>query len=61
MKIGSIQEYKDRFYLTDHHWNIVGALDGYNSIMNMLGVAKLSNLSVKQVSNQKDFNEYGDT
>ncbi len=61
MKIGSIQEYKDRFYLTDHHWNIVGALDGYNSIMDMLGVAKLSNLSVKQVSNQKYYGSLAKT
>ena len=61
MKIDSIQEYKDKFYLTDHHWNIVGALDGYNSIMDMLGVDKLSNLNIKQVSNQKYYGSLAKT
>lgn len=36
MDIKSIDEYKDKFYLTDHHWNINGALDGYRSIAKML-------------------------
>lgn len=38
MNVTSMEEYKKWFYKTDHHWTIDGALEGYHSIMNMLGL-----------------------
>lgn len=45
MNVSSIDDYKIKFYSTDHHWTINGAIDGYNSIMDMLGVEKISNFN----------------
>ena len=46
MKVTNINEYKANFYLTDHHWNMSGALNGYNDITKLLNVDKLDDLEV---------------
>ncbi len=33
----SVDKYNNYFYKSDHHWNMHGALKGYQDIMNMLG------------------------
>lgn len=40
--IKTIEEYKKYFYKTDHHWTMDGALQGYQSIMNMFELEPLS-------------------
>jgi hypothetical protein len=35
--IDSLSDF-DRFYLTDHHWNEIGQLIGYNNIINLMGI-----------------------
>jgi len=52
LKINSIEEYTEKFYKTDHHWNMYGAYEGYQDIMKMLGKQPQS-LEIKQVSNTK--------
>lgn len=47
MEINSVDDYKDKFYATDHHWTIKGAIDGYNSIMDMLETEKINNFKYK--------------
>lgn len=39
LEIDSVDDYTTKFYKTDHHWNIFGALEGYKNIMNMLNKA----------------------
>lgn len=56
MDIKTTEEYKSKFYNTDHHWNIRGALDGYNTILNMLYANKIENFKVKEIS---EVNYYG--
>lgn len=41
LDIKTFDEYKKYFYKTDHHWTIYGALQGYNSIMNMFKIKPL--------------------
>ncbi|MGM9834748.1 MAG: hypothetical protein ACI31M_03115 [Bacilli bacterium] len=53
MNIESIEEYKQNFYLTDHHWSMIGALNGYTSIMNLLGVPSLDTFSLKTYDSVK--------
>lgn len=36
MNVHNIEEYKTFFYKTDHHWTINGALDAYESIMDIM-------------------------
>ena len=45
MKIGvdtvdSYEDYCRRFYKTDHHWNHVGAYEGYVELMDFLGISE---------------------
>lgn len=56
MNIDSISKYKEYFYLTDHHWTIKGALDGYYSIAKMLNVPVIENL---EVFNNEERKYYG--
>ena len=37
VKINNYNDYLQKFYKTDHHWNMYGAYEGYQNIMNMLG------------------------
>lgn len=46
MDITSLEQYKNYFYKTDHHWNMNGALAGYYDIMDILGKAPVDNLEV---------------
>lgn len=45
MDVKNIDDYKNKFYKTDHHWNMNGALDAYYDIMEMLGKEPIENLS----------------
>ncbi len=38
LQIHSMEEYERLFYKTDHHWNHVGAQQGYEDILQLLGV-----------------------
>ena len=46
MDITSLEQYKNYFYKTDHHWNMNGALAGYYDIMSILGKTPVDNLEV---------------
>lgn len=46
MDVQNVQDYQRYFYKTDHHWNIYGALNGYEDIMDMLGKEPLNDLKV---------------
>lgn len=36
-EINDVDEYLDKHYHTDHHWNYKGAYEGYQDIINMIG------------------------
>lgn len=61
MNVTSIDDYKDKFYATDHHWTINGAIDGYNSIMNMLGADKINNFNYKNYEQVKFYGSMAKT
>lgn len=56
MDITSLEQYKNYFYKTDHHWNMNGALAGYYDIMDILGKAPVDNL---EVVNKRERKFYG--
>lgn len=56
MDITSLEQYKNYFYKTDHHWNMNGALAGYYDIMNILGKVPVDNL---EVVNKRERKFYG--
>ncbi len=56
MDITSLEQYKNYFYKTDHHWNMNGALAGYYDIMDILGKASVDNL---EVVNKRERKFYG--
>ena len=56
MKITDIEDYKNKYYKTDHHWNMYGAIEGYKDIMKMMEVPTIDNLKIKQVG---ETNYYG--
>ena len=56
MDIASLEQYKNYFYKTDHHWNMNGALAGYYDIMDILGKAPVDNL---KVVNKRERKFYG--
>lgn len=39
LEIHSMADYERLFYQTDHHWNHIGAQQGYEDILRLLGVA----------------------
>lgn len=49
LKIESTEDYTNKFYKTDHHWNMYGAYEGYQDIMKMLGKVPHS-LTIEKVS-----------
>lgn len=53
MDITSLEQYKNYFYKTDHHWNMNGALAGYYDIMNILGKIPVDNLEVVNKTERK--------
>lgn len=56
MDIASLEQYKNYFYKTDHHWNMNGALAGYYDIMDILGKTPVDNL---EVVNKRERKFYG--
>lgn len=61
MQVNSVEEYKNYFYLTDHHWNINGALSGYNDIMDMLNASKITNIKTKTIKDNKYYGSLAKT
>lgn len=61
MNVTSIDDYKDKFYATDHHWTINGAIDGYDSIMDMLGADKINNFNYKNYEQVKFYGSMAKT
>lgn len=53
MDIVSLEQYKNYFYKTDHHWNMNGALAGYYDIMDILGKTPVDNLEVVNKTERK--------
>lgn len=53
MDITSLEQYKNYFYKTDHHWNMNGALAGYYDIMDILGKIPVDNLEVVNKTERK--------
>ena len=53
MDIASLEQYKNYFYKTDHHWNMNGALAGYYDIMDILGKTPVDNLEVVNKTERK--------
>ena len=53
MDITSLEQYKNYFYKTDHHWNMNGALAGYYDIMSILGKTPVDNLEVVNKTERK--------
>lgn len=56
MDITSLEQYKNYFYKTDHHWNMNGALAGYYDIIDILGKVPVDNL---EVVNKRERKFYG--
>lgn len=53
MEIKDIDEYKNKFFSTDHHWNINGALRGYEDIMTMLNKPYRTDYKITKKENVK--------
>ena len=53
MDIASLEQYKNYFYKTDHHWNMNGALAGYYDIMSILRKIPVDNLEVVNKTERK--------
>lgn len=53
MDIKSIEEYQNKFYKTDHHWNSVGALEGYYSVISMLKEEPIKDLKTYEIQDKK--------
>lgn len=53
MEVSSIEEYKNYFYKTDHHWNINGALEGYYAIIDMLDKPGIKDIKTKTMTEKK--------
>ena len=51
LKINSTNDYLNKFYKTDHHWNMYGAYQGYQDIMHMLGKMPMT-LNIKKANNK---------
>lgn len=49
LEIHSMAEYERYFYQTDHHWNHVGAQQGYEDILQLLGVTEAPFQPVEEV------------
>ncbi len=49
LQIHSMAEYERMFYQTDHHWNHVGAQQGYEDILRLLGVQDAPYQPVEEV------------
>lgn len=36
-EINSFEEFNERFYNTDHHWNYIGSYEAYRDVLSVLG------------------------
>lgn len=52
LEIKDEKDYINKFYKTDHHWNMYGAYEGYQDIMNMLGKSP-NEFTIERVGNTK--------
>ncbi len=48
LTLNNIEEYNKYFYKSDHHWNMYGALVGYEEIMNLLSHNNYSKYEVEE-------------
>lgn len=49
LSINSIEDYRESFLTTDHHWNGTGAYKGYRDICQMLGIPGLESKGLHSV------------
>ena len=49
LNVDNYNDYLKMFYKTDHHWNMYGAYQGYQDIMNMLG-KKANSYNIQKVN-----------
>ncbi len=49
LQVHSMAEYEALFYQTDHHWNHIGAQQGYEDILRLLGVMDEPHQPVEEV------------
>ncbi len=61
MNVDNIDTYKKYFYKTDHHWTMYGALNGYESIMEMLDKTPLNNLDIVSKNEKKYYGSLAKT
>lgn len=61
MNIDDINQYKNYFYKTDHHWNISGALSGYYDILDMFQLNDANNYEIKINENRKFYGSMAKT
>lgn len=61
MDVNDIDDYKNKFYTTDHHWNMNGALDAYYDIMEMLDKKPIDSLSVNKLVDTKCYGSMAKT
>lgn len=48
--IDSSDEYAQKFYKSDHHWNMIGATEGFDTISDELGRAAIEQVSYSEIS-----------
>lgn len=61
MNIDDINQYKNYFYKTDHHWNISGALSGYYDILDMFQLNDANKYEIKINENRKFYGSMAKT
>lgn len=53
--VESFQEYHEKYYLSDHHWNYLGSYEGYTDILRVLGVEEEPLAPLETVQLQGEF------
>lgn len=61
MDVDNLEQYKNYFYKTDHHWNINGALVGYYDILDMFNIVDNNNYNVVVKDNRKFYGSLAKT
>lgn len=61
MDVDNLEQYKNYFYKTDHHWNINGALVGYYDILDMFNIIDNNNYNVVVKDNRKFYGSMAKT
>lgn len=61
MNIDSVDDYKNKFYKTDHHWNINGALNGYYDILDMFDITDNNTYKIVEKKERKYYGSLAKT